>query len=237
VATDTVHSGMSGEFATVVAADSRFLDGVPPRDLQIILKAAKQRRFAARSVVVNQGHPADNLFLLTKGRARFFFNTHEGKKVILHWLTPGEIFGSVALLSEPSCYLVSTETLKDSSVLVWDRATIRNLAARYTKLQENALLIAGNYLARYVAAHAALISHTARQRLARVLVCLAKTIGEKVVGGFEFDATNEELASAANVTQFTASRLLSQWQRNRAILKRRGKIVLLSAERLHLHTV
>ena len=215
---------------------SRFLDGLPPGDLKLVLAAARQRHFLPNSVVLNQGHPADHLFLLTRGRARFFFNTREGKKIILHWLTPGEIFGGMALLSIPSPYLVSTETLKDSSTLVWDRATLRNLAVRYPRLLENALLIASDYMAWYLADHAALISQTARQRLARTLVCLAETIGNKCSDGFEFDATNEELAGAANVTPFTASRLLSEWQKNHAVIKRRGKIVLRSPERLFLHT-
>src|SRR5215475_10235882 len=120
---------------------SRFLDGLSPLDLKVIQATARQRHFTANSVVVNQGNPADHLFLLTKGRARFFFHTQEGKKVILLWLTPGEIFGGSALLPTPSWYLVSTETLKDSSTLVWDRATLRNLAGRYPQLVENALLI------------------------------------------------------------------------------------------------
>jgi CRP-like cAMP-binding protein len=216
---------------------SRFLEGLSRLDLNVILAAAKQRHFASNSVVVNQGNPADHLFLLTRGRARFFFNTQEGKKVILLWLTPGEIFGGAALLSTPSLYLVSTETLKDCSMLVWDRAILRNLAGRYPRLLENALLIAYDYLAWYVADHVALTSHTARQRLAGVLVCLAQTIGEKVSDGFEFDATNEELAAAANVTPFTASRLLSKWQDNRAVLKHRGKVLLRSPERLLLDTI
>jgi CRP/FNR family transcriptional regulator, nitrogen oxide reductase regulator len=216
---------------------SRFLEGLSPLDLNVILAAAKQRHFASNSVVVNQGNPADHLFLLTRGRARFFFNTQEGKKVILLWLTPGEIFGGAALLSTPSLYLVNTETLKDCSMLVWDRATLRNLAGRYPRLLENALLIAYDYLAWYVADHVALTSHTARQRLAGVLVCLAQTIGKKVSGGFEFDATNEELAGAANVTPFTASRLLSKWQDNGSVLKHRGKVLLRSPERLLLHTI
>ena len=216
--------------------NSRFLDGLVPCELKVVLAAARQRHFHARSVIVNQGHPADHLFLLTRGRARFFFNTPEGKKMILLWLTPGEIFGGMALLSIPSPYLVSTETLKDSSTLVWDRATLRNLAVRYPRLLENALLIASDYMAWYLADHAALISQTARQRLARTLVCLAETIGNKSSEGFEFDATNEELAGAANVTPFTASRLLSEWQKNRAVIKRRGKILLRSPERLFLHT-
>lgn len=216
---------------------SRFLEGFSPVDLNVILAAAKERHFTSNSVVINQGNPADHLFLLTKGRARFFFNTQEGRKIILLWLTPGEILGGAALLSSSSPYLVSTETLKDSSMLVWDRATLRNLAGRYPRLLENALLIGYDYLAWYVADHVALISHTARQRLAGVLVCLAQTIGEKVPGGFEFDATNEELAGAANVTPFTASRLLSEWQNNGAVLKQRGKVLLRSPERLLLHTI
>jgi len=228
---------LSKPAVAVANVKSRFLDGLSPLDLKVILAAARQRNFAANSVVVSQGNPADHLFLLTKGRARFFFITPEGKKVILLWLTPGEVFGASALLSVPSLYLVSTEALRDSSMLMWDRASLQNLAGRYPRLLENALLLAYDYLAWYVADHVALIGHTARQRLASVLVCLAKTIGERVSGGFQFDATNEELAGAANVTAFTASRLLGEWQRNGAVVKRRGKVVLRFPERLFLHTV
>ena len=228
---------LSKPAVAVANVKSRFLDGLSPLDLKVILAAARQRNFAANSVVVSQGNPADHLFLLTKGRARFFFITPEGKKVILLWLTPGEVFGASALLSVPSLYLVSTEALRDSSMLMWDRASLQNLAGRYPRLLENALLLAYDYLAWYVADHVALIGHTARQRLASVLVCLAKTIGERVSGGFQFDATNEELAGAANLTAFTASRLLGEWQRNGAVVKRRGKVVLRFPERLFLHTV
>jgi CRP-like cAMP-binding protein len=89
----------------------------------------------------------------------------------------------------------------------------------------------------YVADHVALLCHTARQRLAQVLVCLSRVIGRQTPGGIEFDATNEELASAANITPFTASRLLSEWQTSRAVVKRRGKILLRSPERLFLREV
>src|SRR5262249_47239209 len=191
--------------ATITAnLKSRFFEKLTPFDLHVILGWAKQRHFTTNSIIINQGNAADHLFLLTRGRARFFYHTQEGKKVILLWLTPGESFGVASFLPTPSLNLVSAETLKDSSMLVWGRAAVRNLVGRYPRLLENALLIGYDYLAWYVADHAALISQTARQRLARVLVCLAKTIGQKVPTGYEFDATNEELAGAANVTPFTA---------------------------------
>jgi CRP/FNR family transcriptional regulator, nitrogen oxide reductase regulator len=216
---------------------SRLLNGIAPADAKIILDAARRRHFHANSVVVNQGHPADHLYLISKGRARYFFSTENGEKLLLYWLTPGEIFGGASLLLTPSPYLVSTETVKDSEILVWDRATIRSLCARFPRLIENALLISMDYLTWCVAAHVALVNHTARERLAGVLKYLAETIGQRVANGFEFDATNEELASAANVTQFTASRLMREWQDSNAVVKRRGKVLLRSPERLFLHSL
>jgi CRP-like cAMP-binding protein len=215
----------------------RFFDGLAPRELEIVRAAATERRFLASSVITNQGNPADNLSLLTAGRARYFFLTPGGQKILLLWLTPGEIIGGAALFTRTCPYLLSCEAVKDSTVLEWDRVTIRRLAAQFPRLMENALLLASDYLSWYLADHVALTCQTARQRLAQVLVCLAGVIGQKVAGGVEFDVTNEDLASAANITPFTASRLLSEWQRNRAVVKRRGKIVLRSPERLLLNVV
>jgi CRP-like cAMP-binding protein len=215
----------------------RFFDGLAPRELETVRAAATERRFLASSVITNQGNPADNLSLLTAGRARYFFLTPEGQKILLLWLTPGEIIGGAALFTRTCPYLLSCEAVKDSTVLEWDRVTIRRLAAQFPRLMENALLLASDYLSWYLADHVALTCQTARQRLAQVLVCLAGVIGQKVAGGVEFDVTNEDLASAANITPFTASRLLSEWQRNRAVVKRRGKIVLRSPERLLLNVV
>lgn len=217
--------------------NSRFFEGLASSELDVIWAAAKERRYLANSVITNQGSAADHLFLLTSGRARHFFITPEGQKTLLFWLTPGEIFGGVAFLSKAKDYLLSTEALKDSSVLVWDHSSIRGLAARYPRLAENALLIASDYLAWYLADHLALTCQTARERLAQVLVYLSGVIGQRVHDGVEFDATNEELASAANITPFTACRLLGQWQSDRAILKRRGKILLRSPERLFLNVL
>ena len=77
-----------------------------------------------------------------------------------------------------------------------------------------------------IAAHVALTCHSAEQRLAGVLNNLVGVIGREVPGGVELDVTNEELAKTANVTPFTASRLLGAWQRRSVVKKSRGKILL-----------
>jgi CRP-like cAMP-binding protein len=187
--------------------------------------------------MTNQGHPADHLFLLTKGLARFFFVTEEGRKLLFQWLGPGDLLGGRTILSVSSTYLFSTETVTDSSVLVWDRPTIRRFVERYPRLLENALLTASDYAAWHLTTHIGLACHTVRQRVAQVLVTLARTIGRETPGGIELQITNEELANAASITPFTASRLMSKWQRDRALVKRRGKVLLRSPERLFLRTM
>jgi CRP-like cAMP-binding protein len=210
----------------------RFLRGLALPELNSVLMAAKQRRYLANSVFTNQDDPADHLYLLLDGRARHFSITPDGQKALLFWLPPGEVTGAAAFLSKPVHYLVSTETVVDSWVLVWDRATLRKLAARYPRLVENALLIAFDYLVAYRAIHMALACHTARQRLATVLVNLASGIGHPVPGGIELDVNNEELANEANVSVYTASHLLSKWQSDGIVVKNRGKILLRSPEKL-----
>ena len=218
--------------ASAAQLESRFLEGLTISDRAAVLAAASQRRLQANSVAVHQGDPADYLFLIIHGRARHFYITPQGKKIVLFWLTPGQIFGGSALLSTPAEYLVGTEMLENSSLLVWHRSKIRALAVQVPRLLDNALSVATDYLTWYLAAHTSLVSHSAEQRLAQVLVTLAHGFGRRVSGGTCLDLTNEQLANAANVTPFTASRILSSWRRSGAVVKSRGQLLLRSPEQL-----
>ena len=180
---------------------------------------------------------ADRLYLLVKGCVRFFYTTPDGRKFLLIWMGPADVFGGAALVATPSPYLISAEAVKDSEVMVWDRATCRGFTEKFPRLLDNALVIALGYVDWYMMAHVALSCHTARERLARVLLSLSDAIGEKVSDGIEIDVTNEDLANAANITPYTTSRLMSAWQKNRALAKRRGKVLLRSPERLLLKVV
>jgi len=218
-----------------MVADSlkiRLLEGLSRAERIVVLGAATYRHVSRHTVVTNQEERANHLFLLLKGSARYFFIAPDGQKIYLLWLGSGEIFGGATLLPEPSLFLVGTEIVKDSCVLVWQRNTIRTLAAQYPKLLENGLTIANDYLTWYLASHLSLVCHTARQRLANVLVSLSSGIGRKRPEGVDLEITNEQLANTANITLFTASRLMSEWQRSGALAKTRGKVLLRHPEQL-----
>jgi len=211
---------------------SRFLEGLTKQELTSILAASARRSYLANSVVLHQEDPAEQFCLLVEGAARHFYVTEGGQKVILRWLVPGDVFGGRTLLRESSTYLCSTETVKNSLVLHWPRNVIRELALLCPRLFDNAISLASDYFAWFLCAHLALISHDARERLAHVLLSLAEGIGHKGAHGIELSVTNEELANAANVSLFTASRVLGEWRRKGALSKSRGKVILQSPQKL-----
>jgi|SRR6516164_1807912 CRP-like cAMP-binding protein len=213
------------------------LEGLEPVEINDFLAGARHRRFPANSIITHQGHPATQAFMVLTGGARSFFLTAGGQKVHIHWYPPGDIFGGMALVSRPSEYIASTEAVKNSHTLVWDRVSIRNLAAHYPKLLDNALSIAANYMNLAIATQVSLSCHTARQRLAVALANLASGAGHEVLGGVELVVRNEELAAAANITPFTASRIMSEWERDGMVRKSRGKVLLPYPERLLLREV
>jgi CRP-like cAMP-binding protein len=148
---------------------------------------------------------------------------------------PGDVFGGASLLTEPAEFIVNTEATMECVVLVWQRDVIRTIATNYPRILENSLSIACDYLVWYLATHLSLICHTARERLAHVLVSLAHGIGRRTPSGISLEITNEQLANTANITSFTVSRLLSEWQRVGLISKDRGKLLLYHPEQLLHH--
>ncbi len=209
-----------------------FLEGLAKTDLAIVLGAATPRRFHARSLIANEGHRADKLYLMIEGLARTFSTTREGEKTVILWVPPAAVAGGRALLSEPMNYLVSTESVTDSVALAWERSAILPLSRRYPRLLENALLIASDYVETYRDLHVATTFDSASLRVARVLGNLAKGIGQAGFEGTVLNISNEELADEANVTIFTVSRLLSEWQRKGLLVKSRGSVVIRSPEEL-----
>ena len=226
------HSRGDSVAASIEDLNPTFLEGLAPEEVKVVLAAATELQFPAGAVLLTHGSRAEHLYLLIEGRARYFFTTEDGRKLILLWLPPGSTFGVSSLLSRPSCYLASVEAVKPSYALMWKRSTIRDLAGGYPRLMENTLTVGSDYMSIYVATHVALTSQSARQRLAGLLTNLAWGFGRKTPEGIELDVTNEDLASAANVTHFTASRLLSEWGHKGILAKKRGKILLRFPEKL-----
>jgi CRP/FNR family transcriptional regulator, nitrogen oxide reductase regulator len=212
-----------------------FFAGIRGNHLSEILRAAKTRKMRARQIIMGEGTAPPRLFLLKSGRAKFYRVTPSGEEIVLTNLVPGDIFGLGNLLAPAMPCIGTAETTRDSELLVWEPSRIRSLAHKYPRLAQNALCIALRYLAAHFDRLLALVTGTAAERLARVVLHLGKESSAVVPTGAEIAVTNEELAAEANISTFTVSRLLSMWSRAGALKKSRGKIFVKSPEKLIPH--
>jgi CRP-like cAMP-binding protein len=217
---------------SIAIKSSTFLKDIEQSAMQAILASAEIRHISATRTITTGGDDATHLFLVQTGRVHYYHVTKEGDSVLLAWLAPGDIIGLVAMMRVSSPYMATAEANTDCELLAWKRSVIRKLAARFPLLGENGLQIALGYLRAYIDRHIGLVTKTAEQRLAEALLRLSDRCGEVLPDGIEIRATNEQLGELAEISEFTASRLLSNWVRAGILSKRRGKVLIQSPEAL-----
>jgi CRP/FNR family transcriptional regulator, nitrogen oxide reductase regulator len=206
--------------------------GLSRGETSVILAAAVRRVFEASQILIRTNEPATRLFLIKTGSVDYNVLTEEGREILLRRLSPGNVFGVAAFLSEPTGYMGTARTVCESGILIWEQRVIQQLARRYPRLTENALRTALRYLALYAKRHVGLVSNDAQKRLACALSSLGSRTGRALPGGVEVAIKNEELASLADVSIFTASRFMKDWERNGAVEKSRGRVLIRCPEKL-----
>jgi len=211
---------------------SRLLEGLTPSEIGAVLAVARQQRISTSEALLHEGDAASHLCLVVTGLAAFYKTTPDGRKLFLRWIAPGDAFGLAVLLQIQQPCFMTIHAMREGCLFVWDRVSAHALTSQIPRLRENAYTIVGDYLASITDALAARASQTAQQRIARVLVESARQAGRAGTKGIELALTNEELAQMADVSLFTVSRQLSEWQSQGILTKSRGKILLRAPKRL-----
>jgi CRP-like cAMP-binding protein len=169
-------------------APPMFLMGLDVQTTNLVLDAAKKQQVAANQIILHSGEKATRLYLMRRGRVRYYKPTRSGEEVLLTWLTPGDVFGLGTLLTNPPNYIGTAETITDSEMFVWEHLQIRKLARTYPQLAENSFRIILKYLQSYSEKHVSLITNTAEERLGQVMLDLAHRIGNVSPDGVEINA-------------------------------------------------
>ena len=213
----------------------RLLAGVDANVRRTIIAEATRRKLRAGQVLYRMDEPAEHLYVLLNGRVQLSRPVRSGRDVLVSVLVPGDAFGLVCLMTRGACYMGTAEAMEAGEAMVWDRATVQRLARQHPQLTANALTVAVGMVAQFAARHEALIDVSAPERLARALSALGVQSGTRSADGIDVRIKNEQLAALADVSTFTASRQLQQWEREGAVKKRRGAVRIVDPDGLLPH--
>lgn len=107
-----------------MASASARTETLSPEELRALSAHAVTRTFAKSTVIVNEGDPADSLYIIVSGRVKVYVSDAEGKEIVLATQGPGEYFGEMMLDEGPRS--ASIMTLEKCTFLVVPKADFRD---------------------------------------------------------------------------------------------------------------
>lgn len=170
---------------------------------------------AKGATVFFEGDENTYLFNVVSGAVRLSKLLYDGRRQVTGFLFTGDFLG----LSVADEYAYTAETLSETSLCRFNRASLIKLLDRFPKLEHRLLELASNEL---VEAHAHMMLLGQKQvteKVSATLVHLMKRIGQRRGGAIVIDLpmTRTDLAEYAGVRTETVSRCLTRLRKQKVI--------------------
>lgn len=188
-----------------------------PFDLQLLLRTGEPgvriQSYLPRQYIFSQGDSAPSLFYIRKGRAKLTVFSSEGKAATIALLSKGDFLGEECLLLNHSLRLSSAVTMTECSLLQIEKEQMlsaldedRDLARSFTEY----------LLARKVRADEDLTDrffNSSEKRLVRMLLLLAGTETDEVLGSNLPEISQEALAEMVGTTRPRISYFMTKFRK------------------------
>ncbi len=199
---------------------------MPSQFLRHLAQVAICRRFRAGDVLCSKGEMSSTLFVLLKGQVMVVGVDDEGREVLLNLLKPGDFFGELALIDgQPRSADVIAVT--DGEALLVRRSDFMALAERMPSLIWQVMEV----IAKRVREADELVMRmawlNAQERVAWALLEFADSKGQLP----QWVNVNI-LAKRCGLARETASRIVSQWQKEGILQRTKDGFVILKPSKL-----
>ena len=194
-------------------------------DRQRVATATRELRVDKGAAVFLQGQPADGVWAVKQGVIHIVKSGRGGRETVLEVIPPGELFGAIVAL-ENRPYPASALAAEPSVVWCLPASLARELCQTYPTLRS---AILAQVTDRLRSAHERLQSvatEPVEQRLARMLLVLAKKLGQRKDGTIILSVTRQELADMIGSTVETTIRTTSKWQHAGIVRSSRNELRL-----------
>lgn len=188
--------------------------GLPQLALKRLAVSGLTRRLAAEKRIFGQGDTPARAHFVIHGVVRILQTGRDGEQVLMRFITPGEMFGAVALFTDGR-YPADAITLVETLEVSWSEPELLALTRCYPDIGINALRIVGRRLQEVQNRVRELATQPAERRIAQTLVRLARQGGRTTPDGtrIEFPIRRKDIAAMSGTTLYTASRILTSWEK------------------------
>jgi len=176
-------------------------------------------------VIFSEGDPSDRLYLLSEGNVKIVKHSVMGKDIILEVMSPGDIFGGVAVLDNKP-YPATAQAMKAAKIIKIMRSNLVKVMEDYPDLK---LEIVSYFSDKLRDSHE-MLKNIATERVARRIASLLLKLSEKIdvdTEGYkkiDFPLTRQEISEMVGTTVETCIRTMSKFQKSGIIKTADGSI-------------
>ena len=193
-------------------------------------RVSKRKIFDKGAVLFVEGHSARDVYVVCTGRLKLSMTSAEGRKLIVRIARPRDMLGVHAALIGQS-YEATAETLTPCRIDSISRKDLLGLLERQKSYGLSvAVAISKDFTDFLEHARGLLMSISAAEKLAHLLLSLADQFGRRTTNGITFQTllTHEEIAQMIGASRETVTRSLNMITRKRFIRREEGEVVILN---------
>lgn len=207
--------------------------GVSDETLAAARACARSQYVAKDRIIFRQGDRADCAYALGQGSARIVQSGSDGAQILIRFIAPGEIFGTVPLFTD-HLFPADAVAAEPSLVISWSEADLLRLIASCPQMAMNVIRILGVRLAEVQDRVRELSTQEVERRIAHALLRLVAQAGRAAVEGTQIDLRlrRQDLAEVSGTTLHTASRVLAGWQKEGLLVSERQRLTIHDLPRL-----
>ena len=147
--------------------------GLEPSDLATVARAAHMREVDREQYWFEAEAPADTVYLLQHGCVKITQSSSQGSPILLRFVGPGEIFGSMGALGD-RLRPVAAQALSRCQALAWSAPAMARLMQDQPRIALNALGDLADQLLELQCYYRALPTGSVEPHLARKLIRCAE---------------------------------------------------------------
>ncbi|GAB1715501.1 MAG: transcriptional regulator, Crp/Fnr family [Nitrobacter sp.] len=162
----------------------------------------------------NQGETRVRAHVLIDGWIRISQSGSDGAQIVVRFIGPGDIFGAISLFTDRR-YPADADTLTDATEVSWSDRALLDLMNNHPQIAINAVRIVGRRLQEVQHRVRELATQRAERRVAHALLRLLRQVGATTPRGIviRFPLRRRDIADIAGTTLYSASRILSGWEK------------------------
>ena len=190
--------------------------------------------FKRGDALARQGEVATRCFYVRSGYGKVLSHSPGGHEIIVGFIGPRDVAGHAAASEWGTHYLATTIATGPMDTISWTRASALQLAREHPLVHDRLDGIIARNLGFVLNRLHTISEGRLEQRLARVLVEIARRHGQPDADGIMIlpTVTREDFAALTGVSFYTTSRLLADWEAAGLLTSRRGHVRLIDLPRL-----